>query len=108
MTAFGGTWQIFSGLANVARYKAAKVDRRQSELERESTFLNIMAQVIAAEAAVRDAAEAAKITERAFAVASAKYADYDAKSREGLLPLSDALDARAVMLGTRYGRDVNS
>ena len=97
MTAFGGTWQIFSGLANVARYKAAKVDRRQSELERESTFLNIMAQVIAAEAAVRDAAEAAKITERAFAVASAKYADYDAKSREGLLPLSDALDARAVM-----------
>jgi outer membrane protein len=97
MTAFGGTWQIFSGMANVARYKAAKVERRQSELERESTFLNIMAQVIAAEAAVRNAAEAARLKARAYAVAAAKFADYDAKSREGLLPLSEALDARAVM-----------
>ena len=97
MTAFGGTWQIFSGLANVARYKAAKVERRQSELERESAFLNIMAQVVAAEAAVRDAVEAARINQRAYAVAAAKFADYDAKSREGLLPLSEALDARALM-----------
>ena len=97
MTAFGGTWQIFSGLANVARYKAAKVERRQSELEREAGFLNIMAQVVAAEAAVRDAVEAARINQRAYAVAAAKFADYDAKSREGLLPLSEALDARALM-----------
>ena len=97
MTAFGGTWQIFSGLANLARYKAAKVERRQSELERESTFLNIMAQVIAAEAAVRDAAEAARLNQRAYEVATAKFADYDARSREGLLPLSEALDARAAM-----------
>ena len=42
-------------VANVARYKAARVERRRSELERESTFLNVMAQVIAAEAAVNDA-----------------------------------------------------
>jgi outer membrane protein TolC len=97
MTAFNGTWQLFSGLANVARYKAARVERRQSELERESTLLNIMAQVIAAEAAVRDAVESARLNERAYAVASAKFADYDAKSREGLLPLSEALDARAAM-----------
>jgi outer membrane protein TolC len=97
MTAFGGTWQVFSGLANLARYKAAKVERRQSELERESTFLNIMAQIIAAEAAVRDAVEAARINQRAYEVAAAKFADYDAKSREGLLPLSEALDVRAAM-----------
>jgi outer membrane protein len=97
MTAFGGTWKVFSGLANVSRYKAARVERQQSELERESTFLNIMAQVIAAEAAVSDAVEAAGIRQRAYEVAAAKYADYDAKSREGLLPLSDALDARADM-----------
>jgi outer membrane protein TolC len=97
LTAFGGAWQLFSGLANVARYQAAKVERRQSELERESTFLNIMAQVIAAEAAVRDAADAARINQRAYEVAAARHADYDARSREGLLPLSEALDARAAM-----------
>ncbi len=97
MTAFGGVWQVFSGFANVARYKAAKVERRQSELERESSFLNIMAQVVAAEAAVRDAAESARIYQRAYEVAAARHADYDARSREGLLPLSEALDARAAM-----------
>ena len=97
MTAFGGTWKLFSGLANVARYKAARVERRRSELERESTFLNVMAQVIAAEAAVNDAIEEARIRQRAYEVAAAKHADYDARSREGLLPLSDALDARADM-----------
>jgi outer membrane protein len=92
-----GTWTLFNGFANVARYKAAKVERRQGELERESAFLNVMIQVIASEAAVRDAAEAARLRQRAYEVAAAKYADYDAKSREGLLPLSEALDARAVM-----------
>ena len=30
-------------------------------------------------------------------MAAAKWADYDAKAREGLIPLSDALDARGVM-----------
>jgi outer membrane protein TolC len=97
VTGLAGTWTLFDGLANVARYNAAKVERRQSELERESTFLSIMIQVIASEAAARDAADIARIRKSAFEVASAKYADYDAKSREGLIPLSDALDARAVM-----------
>jgi outer membrane protein TolC len=97
VSGFAGTWTLFDGLANVARYKAARVERRQSELERESTFLSIMIQVIASDAAVRDAADAARIRKRAFEVASAKYADYDAKSREGLIPLGDALDARAIM-----------
>ena len=32
-----------------------------------------------------------------YDVAAAKWADYDAKAREGLVPLSDALDARGAM-----------
>ena len=56
-----------------------------------------MVGVVAAEAAVRDASETARIRRRAYDVAAAKWADYDAKAREGLLPLSDALDARAAM-----------
>jgi len=97
VSGLNAAWTLFDGLANVARYKAAKVERRQSELERESSFLNIMAQVVAAEAAVRDAAASARIYQRAYEVAAARYADYDARSREGLLPLSEALDARAAM-----------
>jgi outer membrane protein len=97
VSGFKGAWTLFDGLANVARYKAAKVERRQSELERESTFLSVMVRVVAAEAAERDAAEAARIRERAYGIAAAKHADYDAKAREGLIPLGDALDARAAM-----------
>lgn len=92
-----GTWTLFDGLANVARYKASKVDRRKSELERENTFLNVMVQVIAAEAAWHDATDTAALRQRAYEVASAKSSDYDAKAREGLLPQADALDARAAM-----------
>lgn len=97
VSGFAAAWTLFDGLANVARYKAANVERRQSKLERESTFLSIMIQVMAAEAAAHDAAEGARLRRRAYEVAAARYADYDAKSREGLLPLGDALDARAEM-----------
>ncbi len=97
VSGFRGAWTLFDGLANVARYKAAKVEREQTRLERENTFLSVMVGVVAAEAAARDAAEGARVRQRAFEVASAKWTDYDAKAREGLLPLSDALDARGAM-----------
>ena len=97
VSGFSGAWTLFDGLANVARYKAAKVERQQTQLERENTFLSVMVGVVAAEAAARDAAEGARVRRRAYDVAAAKWADYDAKAREGLLPLSDALDARGAM-----------
>ncbi|HHX98416.1 MAG TPA: TolC family protein [Lentisphaerae bacterium] len=97
VSGFQGVWTLFDGLANVARYRAAKVERRQTELQRENTFLSVIVGVVAAEAAVRDAAEGVRIRQRAYDVAAAKWADYDAKAREGLIPLSDALDARGVM-----------
>ena len=97
VSGFSGAWTLFDGLANVARYKAAKVERQQTQLERENTFLSVMVGVVAAEAAARDAAEGARVRRRAYDVAAAKWADYDAQAREGLLPLSDALDARGAM-----------
>ena len=97
VSGFRGTWMLFDGLANVARYNAAKVEREQTKLERENTFLSVMVGVVAAEAAARDAAEGARVRQHAYDVAAAKSADYDAKAREGLIPLSDALDARGVM-----------
>jgi len=92
-----GTLSVFDGFANVARYRASKVERQQAVFEREAAFLNVMIQVIAAEAAVHDAAEAALISQSAYDVAAAKVSDYDARSREGLIPVSEALDARAEM-----------
>ena len=89
LTGFKGTWTLFDGLA--------KVERRRTELERESTFLSVMVGVVAAEAAARDAAEGARVRRLAYEVAAAKWADLDAKAREGLVPVSDALDARAAM-----------
>ena len=62
-------------------------DARLAELERRR----------AAEAAAREAAETARVRRSAYDVAAAKWADYDAKAREGLVPLSDALDARGAM-----------
>ena len=97
VSGFSGAWTLFDGLANVARYKAAKVERQQTQLERENTFLSVMVGVVAAEAAARDAAEDARVRRRAYDVAAAKWVDYDAKAREGLVPLSDALDARGAM-----------
>ncbi len=97
VSGLNGVWTLFDGLANVARYRAAKVERRQRVFDREEAFLNVMIQVIAAEAALRDATEAARLRQRAYDVAAAKAADYDARSREGLIPLGDALDARAAM-----------
>ncbi len=92
-----GAWTLFDGLANVARYKAAKVERTQTQLERESTFLSVIIQVMATEAAVHDATAEAHIRQRAYEVAKAKHEDYAARAAEGLKPLSDALDAQAVM-----------
>lgn len=92
-----GVWTLFDGLANVARYRASKIERRQAEWAREAAFLSVMIRVIAAESFRRDAAEAARLRQRAYEIAVVKTADYEAKALEGLLPVIDALDARAEM-----------
>lgn len=97
MTGFQGAWTLFSGFANTARYRAAKTERRRSELERENAFLSVIVAVMAAEAQVRDAREAVAIRQKAYDVFSAKYADRANRAEEGLLPVGDALDARAEM-----------
>lgn len=96
-TGFQGAWHLFTGLANLARYRAARVETQQSELERENTFLSVIVGVIAAEAQVHDATEAVALRQKMYDVYAAKYDDYAARANEGLKPISDALDARAEM-----------
>lgn len=95
ISGLNGAWTLFDGLANRARYKAARVERRQSELEREYAFLQVIIQVIAAEATLRDAIADTVLKSRAFAVAESKFEEYDARQKEGLLPLHEALEAQA-------------
>ncbi len=92
---FKGTWDLFNGFRSVSEYRTAQVEREQEKLARESTFLSVMAGVIAARAAVEDAAAAASVSRRAYEVAAAKAEDLMARSKEGLESVSDALDAEA-------------
>jgi outer membrane protein len=95
MTGFSAAWQVFSGFANLARYRAAKVERAQTELERENTFLSVIVSVISARNALEDARAAVALRQKAFDVLSAKADDFASRAEEGLLPLHEALDARA-------------
>jgi len=92
---FKATWDLFGGFRSVAQLRAAKAERAQARLARENTFLSVMAGVVAARAAVEDAAATAALARDALQVAAAKADDLDARAREGLSPLSDALDAAA-------------
>jgi len=94
---FNAVWNVFTGFANISRYRASKVERTKSELERESTFLSVIVRVISAEAALQDANERKQVAQRAYDVAKGKSEDYEARFKEGLIPSSDALDARADM-----------
>lgn len=96
-TGFQGAWTIFSGFANSSAYRTAKVERRRSELQREEAFLSVIVGVMAAEAQLRDARETVAVRQLAYDVASAKSADRAERAAEGLIPVSDALDARAEM-----------
>lgn len=92
---FKGTWDLFNGFRSVAQYRAAKTERKEAELARENTFLSVMAEVVSARAAVEDAAAGAAVSRRAWEVAAGKAEDLMARAKEGLEPVSEALDAEA-------------
>lgn len=92
---FRGTWDLFNGFRSVAQVRAAKAERRQAELARESDFLAVMAGVVSARAAVEDAAAGAAVRRRAWEVAAGRAEDLMARAEEGLEPVADALDAEA-------------
>lgn len=92
VSGFSAAWDIFSGVS-IAKYSASKTELNKTKLERENTFLSVMVNVISADAALKDAQSGVAIAKRAYEIATKKAEDYEAKSREGLIPISDALDA---------------
>lgn len=97
MAGFSAAWTVFNGFAHYNNLRIAKTERTKSEREREVTFLSVIVRVITAESAVRDAAERRLVAQSSYNVAHDKFEEYDAKTKEGLLPQSEALDARAAM-----------
>ncbi len=90
-----GVWNLFDGFINVLSYQGAKVEREKSRLVREQTFLRIMLDVVVARHGVEDAREGAEVLSVVYDAADMKFQDYSALQKEGLIPLSDALDAEA-------------
>lgn len=95
MGGFVAAWNIFNGFANLSQFRGARAEKRKSEVEREATFLAVILRVVTADAALADAGDKARVATAAFEVARDKCRDYEAKAKEGLIPESDALDARA-------------
>jgi outer membrane protein TolC len=95
MAGFSAAWTVFNGFANYNNLRLTKTERTKSQREREATFLSVIVRVVTAEAALHDAADKRRVAQRAYQVACEKYADYDAKAKEGFLPQSEALDAQA-------------
>jgi outer membrane protein TolC len=96
MAGFSAAWTVFNGFAHYNNLQIAKTERTKSQREREAAFLSVIVRVATAEGALRDTVEQRRVSESAYLVARAKFEDYDARTKEGLLPQSEALDAQAL------------
>jgi outer membrane protein TolC len=96
MAGFSAAWTVFNGFAHYNNLQIAKTERTKSQREREAAFLSVIVRVATAEGALRDTVEQRRVAESAYKVAREKFEDYDAKTKEGLLPQSEALDAQAL------------
>jgi len=104
-----GTWKLFDGFANVARYRSSKVERTSAELSRESLFLSIMLEVTRAHMGIQDATDAYRVATQNHHAYDLKSGDYREKMRAGLIPAKDSLEAEAerdtaqvILVQTRY------
>jgi outer membrane protein TolC len=97
MAGFSAAWTVFNGFANYNNLQIAKTERTKSQREREATFLSVIVRVLTADGAFHDTVEKRRVAEQAYQVTREKFIDYDAKTKEGLLPQSEALDAQAAM-----------
>lgn len=91
---FTAAVDLFDGFAKYNRYQAAKVSRTSAELDREATFLSIILEVVKAHNALKDADDNLVTAAAAFRYLDAKFRDYEARQKEGLITVNDMLDAQ--------------
>lgn len=91
---FTAAVDLFDGFAKFNRYKAAKLQKISAQFDREATFLSIILEVLKAQNALQAAGDDLKTTQAASNYHSAKFRDYEARQKEGLIPVNDMLDAQ--------------
>ncbi len=104
-----GVLSVFNGFANVNQYRAARREAEISYLEREEAALALMLQVIKAYNRLRDSIESYEISQNSFAMHDSRLNTIEAEFSEGMITLSELLQARAswdrakmMVLNTQY------
>lgn len=91
---FAASMDIFKGFTKYNDYRAAKLGKVSAQFEREALFLSIILEVVKATNAVQDAKEGLQVAQAQFNYLKAKYEDYEARQKEGLIPINEVLDAQ--------------
>lgn len=89
------TMTLFDGFSNVNEYKVARQRREQAFIQREQTTLTLMLEVIRARHNLDTAQDQLDLAQRAMDVATARYAEMQAKWKEGLVGSAEILDEAA-------------
>lgn len=91
---FAASMDLFKGFTKYNDYRAAKLGKTSAQFEREALFLSIILEVVKATNAVKDAQEGLEVAKAQFTYLKAKYDDYEARQKEGLIPINEVLDAQ--------------
>lgn len=91
---FAVAMDLFKGFQKVNAYKSSKINRLASQLDREATTLSVMLEVVKSYNTLQDAQTNLTTTRTAADYLNAKYKDYAARQKEGLLPVNEVLDAQ--------------
>ncbi|MGA1825596.1 MAG: TolC family protein [bacterium] len=95
MSGLSGLFSVFNGFASVNEYRTARARKEKALVERDELCLSIMLQVIKAHCTVQNAEEELELATSSCEVASERLSQIEAKSLEGLLKLSEMLNAVA-------------
>ena len=95
MGGLSGTLSVFSGFANVNAYKAAKQNATKAFVQRELDALTLMLEIVKADLNLTDREDNMSLAEIAYEAASARYEEFRAHWKEGLVDSAQMLDALA-------------
>ncbi|HSW39234.1 MAG TPA: TolC family protein [Acidobacteriota bacterium] len=84
---------VFDGFQNLFGYRAAREREREAFVKREQTCMMIMIEVLRARHRVEQVTDSMKIATISLAVAEERFRETEALWREGMIQLSEAMDA---------------
>ena len=90
-----GSMDLFKGFTKFFAYKSAKFKQESARLDREATMLSVMLQVVKSVNTLYEAQSMLGVVQAEHDYYQGKYKDYEAKFKEGLLPIHEVLDAQS-------------